>query len=44
MAEMGGVDGKQGCEGRCGGMAWFGRGDGEDGEGVDLVGYEVDVL
>lgn len=42
--ESGGVHGEQGCEGRGGGVAWVCSRDGEDGEGVDLVAYEVDVV
>jgi hypothetical protein len=43
-ADAGGGDGEQGCEWPCGGLAWLCAGDGEDGQGVDLVAYEVDVV
>jgi hypothetical protein len=42
--EFGRVHGEEGGEARCRGLAWFWGRRGEDGEGVDLVAYEVDVV
>lgn len=44
-ADAGRGEGEQGCEWPRGGLAWLcGGGDREDGQGVDLVAYEVDVV